>query len=370
MPDKGESVLVGMSGGVDSSAVCMLLQEQGYRVVGLTLRIWDIPAHFPNPGQTEPQHIIEARELAMHLGIPHHTLDVREPFRELVIKNFTDEYMQGRTPNPCVLCNLHFKWYYLLAEADRLRCDKVATGHYARIESDDNDRLCVACGLDQKKDQSYFLWRLGQRELRRTLFPLGGLSKEEIKAYVTVRGYREKAVKKESMEVCFVADDYRTFLREQIPGLDAKVAGGYFVDIQGKKLGMHRGFPFYTVGQRKGLSIAMGYPAYVVKINAEKNTIRLGRVEELETQTMLIEELDSISDELYRCDDLTVRIRYRSQPLQARITPVSEREALVTFAATASAVTPGQSAVFYRGDRVVGGALIASQRKLKKYSHL
>lgn len=368
MPDREKSVLVGMSGGVDSSAACMLLQEQGYRVVGLTLRVWDIPSHFPHPGQTEPQHILEARELAGRLGIPHYTLDVRDDFRRLVVRNFIDEYMCGRTPNPCVLCNLYFKWHYLLAEADRLGCGKVATGHYAKIERDGNGRYYVGCGRDRKKDQSYFLWRLRQEELKRTLFPLGNLTKEEIRDYVTTRGYQEKAEKKESMEVCFIESDYRTFLREQIPDLDDRVTGGEFVDNQGKKLGPHRGFPFYTIGQRKGLAVAFGHPVYVIKINAEKNTIRLGEREELDTHCMLVEDIQADSEELFDRDDITVRIRYRSSAIGAKVSSLSNGEALVTFKEMASAVTPGQSAVFYRGDRVIGGALIANQRKLKKYS--
>ena len=171
-----KKVLVGMSGGIDSSAVCMLLQDQGYEVLGITLRMWDIPSHFSTPGQKEPDHVLEARSLAERLAIPHYTLDVRDEFRKTVVQSFIDEYLRARTPNPCVMCNLYFKWKYLLDEADRLECDYIATGHYARITQNMN-RYILEKGLDPKKDQSYFLWRLGQKELSRTLFPLGNITK-------------------------------------------------------------------------------------------------------------------------------------------------------------------------------------------------
>ncbi len=359
-------VLVGMSGGIDSSAVCMLLQEQGYDVVGMTLRMWDLPAHFPTPGQTEPQHALEARMLAERLGIPHHTLDIRKEFREEVVQSFIDEYMNGRTPNPCVMCNRYFKWKYLLSEADRLGCDFVATGHYARIEQTDGHYTLLQ-GIDPKKDQSYFLWRLGQKELSRTLFPLGGMTKEYIKSYVLERGFKEKVEKKESMEVCFIPGDYRDFLREMIPGLDEQVAGGFFVDRIGRKIGQHKGFPFYTIGQRKGLEIALGKPAYVIKINAVKNTIRLGDAEELLTREMLVEHPEFENRERYADRTISVRIRYRSTPLPARIQPLDDGNMKVVFEKDASAITPGQSAVFYDGDRVIGGGIIADQRALKRY---
>ena len=225
--DSDKRVLIGMSGGIDSSAACMILQEQGYEVIGLTMRMWDLPRHFPNEGQTIPQFAIEAKELAEKIGIEHHILDVRDDFKRTVIKSFTDEYLKGNTPNPCVLCNKQFKWHYLLQEANRLNCQWVATGHYARI-SRKNNRFILNRGADPKKDQSYFLWRLGQQELARTIFPLGDITKEEIKQYVEKKGFHEKVEKKESMEVCFIPGDYRDFLREQLPNLDREVAGGFY----------------------------------------------------------------------------------------------------------------------------------------------
>lgn len=361
-------VLIGMSGGIDSSAACLMLQEQGYEVVGLTMRMWDLPRHFPHEGQTIPQFALEARDLADKIGIEHHILDVREEFKNTVIKSFIDEYLKGNTPNPCVMCNRLFKWHYLLQEADRLGCSWVATGHYARILDLDGFRV-LARGADRKKDQSYFLWRLGQEELSRTLFPLGGITKEEIKAYVGSKGFHEKVEKKESMEVCFIPGDYRDFLREQLPELDRQVSGGFFVDATGRKLGQHKGFPFYTIGQRKGLEIALGKPMFVTRINPVKNTIRLGERNELLTRRMVITDVREAIPGILESDaPVEVQIRYRSNAIPATLqkgdTP---GEWLVCFESDASAVTPGQSAVIYRNDTVIGGGLIADQRLLKKY---
>ena len=357
-----------MSGGIDSSAACMLLQEQGYEVVGITMRMWDTRAQFTQEGQTEPSHILEARSLAQRLGIEHHTLDVREAFKQEVVQNFIDEYLQGRTPNPCVLCNLRFKWKYLLEQATLLQCDRVATGHYARIESDEKGRLFIACGADEKKDQSYFLWRLGQAELSRTVFPLGGLTKQEIKEYVLQRGFQEKVQKKESMEICFVESDYRDFLRENLPDFDTRVHEGYYIDNTGKPIDKHKGYPLYTIGQRKGLNIALGYPVFVTKINPEKNTVKLGKREELACQAMVVEEFQTPDlPGLLSANPLDIRIRYRSLGQPGKITFADDNHLIVRFDQPASAVTPGQSAVFYQGDKVLGGGIIASYNTWKKY---
>lgn len=366
--ESNKRVLIGMSGGIDSSAACMILQEQGYEVVGLTMRMWDLPRHFPHEGQTIPQFALEARELAEKIGIEHHILDVRDEFKSSIIKGFIDEYLKGNTPNPCVMCNRLFKWHYLLQEADRLGCSWVATGHYARILDRDGYRV-LARGVDPKKDQSYFLWRLGQEELSRTIFPLGGVTKEEIKRYVEGKGFHEKVEKKESMEVCFIPGDYRDFLREQLPELAQQVGGGYFVDSTGRKLGQHKGFPFYTIGQRKGLEIALGKPMFVTRINPIKNTIRLGDRDELLTRRMVITDvLEATPGILESAGPVDVQIRYRSSAIPASLqkgdTP---GEWLVCFESDASAVTPGQSAVIYSDNTVIGGGIIADQRLLKKY---
>ena len=355
-------VLVGMSGGVDSTATCLMLLEQGFDVVGVTMRTWDNPASFSTPGQEEPDYIVEARALANRLGIEHHVADEREDFRRVIVQHFMDEYMQGRTPNPCVMCNPLFKFRVLNEWADRLECAYVATGHYSQLEVVDGCTY-IKIGNDEKKDQSYFLWRLGQDVLRRVLFPLGGYTKGEVRDYLKEKGFEAKSAEGESMEICFIEGDYRDFLRQQIPDIDTRIGQGKFVDAAGHTLGVHQGFPFYTIGQRKGLGVALGKPAYVIKLNPQKNTVMLGDVEELRAEHMLTEPPLWVNEaEAMKSQELTVRIRYRSQPIPCEVKPLEDGRLLVHFLTEASAVTPGQSAVFYIGDRVVGGAFIANQK--------
>ena len=359
-------VLVGMSGGIDSSATCIMLQEQGYEVVGVTMRTWDVASQFASPEQEEPGFILEARALAERLGIEHHVADVREEFKQVIVKYFIDEYMQGRTPNPCVMCNPLFKERILCEWADRKGCAWISTGHYCRLE-ERNGKLYIVAGDDITKDQSYFLWRLPQEVLRRFLFPLGNYTKQEVREYLKEKGFEAKAKGGESMEVCFIEGDYRDFLRQQIPDIDTKIGPGYFVDSKGVKIGQHKGFPYYTIGQRKGLGIALGHPAHVLRINAEKNTVMLGTADDLKTEYMLTEDA-MITDiqELLSCPNLMVRIRYRSKPSPCQVFPLENNQMLVRFLGEASAIAPGQSAVFYDGQRVLGGAFIASQRGIFK----
>ncbi len=363
---KEKRVLVGMSGGIDSSATCIMLQEQGYEVVGVTMRTWDVASAFSSPEQEEPNFILEARALAERLGIEHHVADVREEFKQVIVKYFIDEYMQGRTPNPCVMCNPLFKERLLCEWADKTDCAWISTGHYCRLEERNGNQYIVA-GDDITKDQSYFLWRLPQEILRRFLFPLGNYTKQEVREYLKEKGFEAKAKGSESMEVCFIEGDYRDFLRQQIPDIDTQIGPGYFVDNKGVKIGQHKGFPYYTIGQRKGLGIALGHPAHVLRINAEKNTVMLGTADDLKAEYMLVEDA-MITDmqELLECPNLTVRIRYRSKPIPCRLLPLENGQMLVRFLGEASAITPGQSAVFYDGQRVLGGAFIASQRGIFK----
>ena len=363
---KDKRVLVGMSGGIDSSATCIMLQEQGYEVVGMTMRTWDVASQFATSSQEEPDFILEARALAERLGIEHHVADVREEFKQVIVKYFIDEYMQGRTPNPCVMCNPLFKERLLCEWADRTGCAWISTGHYCRLE-ERNGYLYIIAGNDVTKDQSYFLWRLPQEVLRRFLFPLGNYTKQEVREYLKDKGFEAKAKGGESMEVCFIEGDYRDFLRQQIPDLDTKIGPGYFVDNKGVKIGQHKGFPYYTIGQRKGLGIALGHPAHVLRINAEKNTVMLGTADDLKTGYMLLEDAMIINQqELLECSNLTVRIRYRSKPIPCQVRPLENEQMLVRFLGEASAIAPGQSAVFYDGQRVLGGAFIASQRGIYK----
>ena len=370
-----KKVLVGMSGGIDSSSVCLMLKDKGYEVIGITMRVWDLPQHFSEPGQEQPNHVMQARELAERLGIEHYVADERASFKDVVVRNFIDEYLNGRTPNPCVMCNPTFKFRMLMEWADRLGCDYIATGHYVqKVEQDGS--VYLKCGADTKKDQSYFLWRLSQEMLRRCIFPLGDTTKDKVRAYLTEKGFEAKARGGESMEVCFIPGDYREFLKEQLPDLEQKVGPGDFVDEQGHKLGRHQGFPFYTVGQRKGLGIALGKPAFVLKINPQKNTVMLGDADRLMTEYMLVEQPNWVNADALPSEGLAVRIRYRSKPIPCTLKKVNrlweEKDAkgdlyLVHFHEPASAVTPGQSAVFYVDDLVVGGGYIASQKGIHSY---
>ena len=342
-------VLVGMCGGMDSTATCLLLKEQVYEIVGLTMWVWG----------DEP---VEARQLADSMGIEHHVADEREAFRKVIVQNFIDEYCQGRTPNPCVMCTPTFKFRILTEWADKLDCAFISTGHYSRLE-EKNGNIYIVAGDDDKKDQSYFLWRLGQDVLKRCLFPLGTYTKLQVRKYLREKGYQLKAEEGESMEVCFIKGDYRDFLREHSPEIDREIGPGWFVNSEGVKLGEHKGFPYYTIGQRKGLEIALGKPAYVLKINPQKNTVMLGDAKQLQTEYMLAEQ-DNIIDEqeFFSALDLTVRVRYRSKPIPCTVKRLEDGRLFVHFLSEASAIAPGQSAVFYIGRRVVGGSFIASQR--------
>lgn len=349
-----QKVLVGMSGGIDSTATCLMLCEQGYDIVGLTLWVWG-------------EKPVEAAQLAEQMGIEHHIADEREAFRKIIVQNFIDEYRQGRTPNPCVMCNPLFKFRILTEWADRLGCDFIATGHYTRLE-EHGGHIYILTGDDDKKDQSYFLWRLSQDVLRRCIFPLGTLTKPQVRDYLRSKGYELKAEEGESMEVCFIKGDYRDFLREHSPEIDQEIGKGWFVNAAGVKLGEHKGFPYYTIGQRKGLEIALGKPAYVLKINPQKNTVMLGDAEELKTSHMLVEDDRFVDEaEAMNSPQLSVRIRYRSKPIPCTLRRLDDGRLLVSFQSEASAIAPGQSAVFYIGNRLVGGSFIASQRGIGMY---
>lgn len=375
---RNNRVLVGMSGGIDSSAVCMMLQDQGYEVVGITMRVWDLPRHFSSASQEFPNFILEAKELAARLGIEHHVADERTDFKSIVVNDFVTQYLKGRTPNPCVMCNPLFKFRMLTEWADRLNCAHIATGHYVQVK-ENNGRHYIYCGTDAQKDQSYFLWRLGQDVLARCIFPLGGMKKPEVRAYLDRKGYAVKAKEGESMEVCFIEGDYREFLQQQLPDWNERVQPGKFVDSEGRVLGTHAGCANYTVGQRKGLGIALGKPAFVLRINAEKNTVMLGDAEQLLSSDLLLEQAQIADTEALLSEGITVRIRYRSRPIPCTVKKVTRLFAdgtngnvgdemlLVHLNVPASAITPGQSAVFYKNDRLVGGAYIASQRGVNAY---
>ena len=343
-------VLIAMSGGIDSSVAAMLLLEQGYELVGVTFRTYDTIRESclaKEKGCCSVESIIEAKHLAEQLGFEHHILDFRETFRKHVIANFVDEYRHGRTPNPCVLCNSHIKWGELMAAADEYGCDMIATGHYARIAQKDGHYF-LRRAVDTHKDQTYFLWMLTEENLRRTIFPLGDLTKDEVRAIALQHGFEKLSKKRESQEICFVADnDYRTFLA--LEGVET--AAGDYVDKEGKILGRHSGYTCYTIGQRKGLGIALGTPAFVTKIDAERNQVTLGSHDDLYVNEVRIGNNKFNGDS---SRSVQAQIRYRSLPSEARY-----NNGVLTFTEPVWAVTPGQSVVIYQDDLLVGGGIIA-----------
>jgi tRNA-uridine 2-sulfurtransferase len=361
MGAKGK-VLVAMSGGIDSTVVALMLHQQGYEVVGITMKTWDYAASGGSKKETgccNLDSFNDARQAAVEHGFAHYILDIREEFGDFVIDNFVEEYLAGRTPNPCVLCNTHIKWRALLKRADALGCEHIATGHYAKIRQHDNGRYVISKAVDHTKDQSYVLWGLQQDLLSRTLLPLGGYKKTEIRQMAHDFGYPALAKKAESYEICFVPDnDYRGFLKRRVPDLESKVAGGSFVDKHGNILGQHRGYPFYTIGQRKGLDIALGKPVFVTHIDPDHNTVTLGDEEDLDQQEMMVSKLNFIKyEQLPAGMEVTTKIRYKDAGTLSTLYPESNR-CKVRFFESAKGVAPGQSAVFYEGDDVLGGGII------------
>jgi tRNA-specific 2-thiouridylase len=358
-------VLVAMSGGIDSSVCALLLQEQGYDVIGITMKTWDYSTSGSSKKETgccSLDSINDARMMAVEHNFPHYILDIREEFGSFIIDNFVDEYLAGRTPNPCVLCNTHIKWEALLKRADQLGCEFIATGHYAQIR-EENGRYLISKGLDESKDQSYVLWGLKQECLKRTLLPLGNYKKSEIKKMAIDRGYHELAAKSESYEICFVPDnDYRSFLKHKVDGLEEQVNGGEFILQDGTVVGKHKGYPFYTVGQRKGLEIAFGEPYFVLEIIPETNRVVLGKKEDLEKQTMLVRNYNLIKfDSIGAEKTFLTKIRYKDSGTIATVK--SEGEKLrVLFHKSVSGIAPGQSAVFYDENDLVGGGFIERER--------
>ncbi|MCB0409085.1 MAG: tRNA 2-thiouridine(34) synthase MnmA [Flavobacteriales bacterium] len=361
MSKKGK-VLVAMSGGIDSSVAAMLLHEQGYDVIGITMKTWDYATSGgtrKTTGCCSLDDINDARALAVEMGFHHIILDIREEFGDAIIDNFVGEYLAGRTPNPCVLCNTHIKWDALLRRADQLGCEFIATGHYAQIRQE-NGRYVISKGLDTNKDQSYVLWGLSQKSLARTLFPLGGFDKPSIRQMALDRGYQELAKKSESFEICFVPDnDYRGFLKRKVEGLEEKVAGGNFVDTEGNVLGKHQGYPFYTIGQRKGLELAFGDPRYVVKIDADKNEVVLGTKEDLNRKTVYVREPNLMKYEKLEGElDALSKIRYKDKGTNSSISMLPDGRVKIEFLNDVQGVAPGQSAVFYEGNDLIGGGFI------------
>lgn len=352
-----------MSGGIDSTIAALMLHDEGYEVVGITMKTWDYAASGGSKKETGCCNIDsfnDARQAAVEHGFPHFILDIREEFGGFVIENFVDEYLAGRTPNPCVLCNTHIKWRALLKRADALDCEFIATGHYAKIsQNNNNGRYFISKAIDETKDQSYVLWGLQQDLLRRTLLPLAPYKKTEIRQMALDYGYPELAKKSESYEICFVPDnDYRGFLKRRVDGLEEKVAGGNFLDKNGRILGQHKGYPFYTIGQRKGLDITFGKPVFVTSIDPEKNTVVLGDESDLDQNEMMVGKINLMKYEVITPGmESVTRIRYKDKGTLSNLYPEGSMMK-VKFYENAKGIAPGQSAVFYEGDDVIGGGII------------
>jgi tRNA-specific 2-thiouridylase len=357
-----KKVIVAMSGGVDSSvAACVLLRE-GYEVVGVTMKTYAFDDVGGNAGNETSccglDAFNDARRVAVHLGVPHYVADFTREFESDVIENFAEEYLKGRTPNPCVICNRTIKWGALLRKAEALGADFLATGHYARTGYDPaSGRHRILRARHRPKDQSYALWGLGQGALSKTLFPLGDLTKEEVREIARLNGL-PTAEKEESFEICFVADnDYRRFIAERQPLRLAKIPPGEIVR-DGKRVGVHRGYPYYTIGQRSGIG-AFGKRTYVTAIDPSTNTITVGGAPDLMGSTLAASGVNLVSvAAVADGTGVSAQVRYRDEAAPAVLTNDGEGRIRLRFSEPKRAITPGQSVVFYDGDVLLGGGLI------------
>ena len=379
MLEENKRVLLGMSGGTDSSVAAMRLLEAGYEVIGVTFRFYELN------GSTE--YLEDARNLAERLGIRHITYDAREIFARQIMEYFVQEYLAGRTPVPCTLCNNYLKWPLLAKIADEMGAFYIATGHYAQnIQL--NETFYITYAADSDKDQTFFLWGLKQDILNRMLLPMGDITKAEARAWAAEHGFRKVATKKDSIGVCFCPMDYRTFLKDwlvrngqmsvsnseasinnsQTSGSDKqtwsdRIRRGRFVDEKGNFIAWHEGYPFYTIGQRRGLGIHLNRPVFVKEIDPEKNEVMLASLSSLEKTEMWLKDWNLVNQErtLGR-SDIIVKIRYRKQENHGTITVTSDHLLHVQLHEPLTAIAPGQAAAFYGDGLLLGGGIIVNAR--------
>ncbi len=348
-------VAVAMSGGVDSAVCAALLKEQGYDLIGLHMKLYDMP------NQTKQvksccslDEALDARAICDQLEIPFYVLNFQESFQTQVIDYFISGYESGLTPNPCVMCNRQIKSQLLLERVNELDCDYLATGHYAKITRSEKHHIQLCRPKDRQKDQTYFLHGITSKELAQFMFPLENLEKSQVRDIASKYGF-VSAQKPESQEICFVPKDYRDFLKKRLP----KIKEGSFVDTSGQVLGTHRGLPFYTIGQRKGLGISASAPYYVVKLDAKRNEVVLGRREDTASQKLKVAGVNWLSiDAITEPIHATVKLRYAHQGEQATITPIGRHRVAIELDNPVHAISPGQAAVFYQDEIVLGGGWI------------
>jgi tRNA-specific 2-thiouridylase len=357
-------VVVAMSGGVDSSVAAALLVEQGYEVIGIMLHLWSEPGPGADNRCCTPEAVKDARRVARALGIPFHLLNSARRFQEQVVEYFVQEYASGHTPNPCLACNRHVKFGYLLDMALSLGATYLATGHYARIRQVD-EQYQLLRGIDPDKDQSYVLYMLGQQQLRRVLFPLGAYTKPEVRQ-IAARLNLPVADKQESQDICFVRDqDYRRFLRDHAPGA---VRPGPILDRTGRQLGQHQGLPYYTIGQRRGLGIAWPEPLYVLAIDTAHNALIVGPASQLGQRSLEVKDVSFVAGSHPSLPmSVTIKIRYTGDEVAATLHPGDKGTIRVTLDAPLRDVTPGQGAVFYRNELVLGGGIISDTQVDKNH---